>query len=44
MYCWSFGPAQAWLLLAEEAGKSPPPLWMLKKALGMKSSQARGRT
>lgn len=30
---------QAWLSLAEELGKSPPPAYMLKKAIGMKSAQ-----
>lgn len=32
---------QAWLSLAEELGKSPPPAYMLKKAVGMKSAQVR---
>ena len=35
---------QAWLTLAEELGKVPPPAFMLKKAVGMKSSQARRDT
>ena len=35
---------QAWLTLAEELGKTPPPAFMLKKAVGMKSSQARRDT
>lgn len=34
-------PSQAWLSLAEELGKSPPPAYMLKKAIGMKSAQVR---
>mmetsp|Transcript_4819 Transcript_4819/g.17337 ORF Transcript_4819/g.17337 Transcript_4819/m.17337 type:complete len:410 (+) Transcript_4819:189-1418(+) len=31
--------AKAWQVLAQEEGKPPPPLFMLKKAMGMKSVQ-----
>ncbi|OAY76574.1 Uncharacterized protein ACMD2_10720 [Ananas comosus] len=31
---------QAWLLLAEEEGKSPPPAFVLKRIEGMKNEQA----
>ena len=40
--------AQAWQALAAELGKSPPPAFMLRRAAGVKSAQARdaakGRT
>eukprot|EP00898_Chlorokybus_atmophyticus_P005416 jgi/Chlat1/5876/Chrsp4S06383 len=31
---------RAWLALAEETGRPPPPAWMLRRARGMKAAQA----
>jgi hypothetical protein len=34
-------PLQAWLALAAELGKSPPPAFQLRRSAGVKSAQAR---